>query len=362
MKLTIDKDKLDAGLSSVLGLAKAKATLPVLSCVLVRADADGLTLTTSNIDATIQRKIPAQVDKPGAVCVPAKRFADAVRVAGADQIEVAGDDKNVLALKSGSSAFKIKGLAADEFPPMPKIQGGKSFSMMQAELARALKRTAYAQSFDKSRYVLNGVLFQIKGKEGAITLVATDGRRLAKYDAGITTEVEGEFILPTEACGEVARMLGDAGEVNITFTDGNAVAFAAGITFVTKLVEGNFPNYKQVIPSETKESVTLNREEFIAAVQRAKIATTDRSPSVRLDLKKNSLALSSKTEIGDALGEISVNYKGSDMAISFNPDFALEFAQSVDDSEIKLGLIESLSPLVFTAKDTTAVVMPMRLS
>lgn len=360
MKLIIDKDKLDAGLSSVLGLVKARATLPILSCVLVRADADGLALTTSNIDATIHCKIPAKVDKPGAVCVFAKRFAGAVRVAGAEQIEVAADDKNVLALKSGNSAFKIKGLAADEFPLTPKIQGGKSFSMAQAELARALKRTAYAQLSDASRPVLNGVLFQIKGKEGAITLVATDGRRLARYSTGITTDVEGEFILPTEACGEVARMLGDTGEVNITLTESNAAAFAAGITFITKLVDGNFPNCKQVIPSETKESVTLNREEFIAAIQRAKVAVTDKDISVRLDLKKNSLALSSKTEIGDALGEITVNYKGN-MAIAFDPDFALEFAQSVDDSEIKLGLIDSLSPMLFTAKDTTAVVMPIRM-
>lgn len=361
MKLTIDRDKLSAGLAAVSGVVKGRTTLPILQSVLMRADpADGVVLTATNLDCTITTRVAAKVEKQGGLCLPAKRFADAVRVAAAETIDIETDEKHCAALKSGSSAFKVKGVAADEFHQITKLKDGKEFSISEPVLSPAIKQTAYAQSQDKSRYVLLGILFSMV--DGLLTLVATDGRRLALAKASGGSSADVNFILPTEAVAELRRVFaGYDGVINIAATDNMASFSAGGTTLTTKLVEGTFPNYKQVIPSDVKESVTVNREELIASVERARVMTSDKQISVRLNFGKNLVISAAVSDFGEASDSLAINYKGKPITIACNPEYLLDFAGSVEDKEITLGISSELEPIKVTAKDTFGVIMPVRL-
>ena len=369
MNFSIAKDQLIHGLQSVQNVVSTRTTLPILSNVLLRAEDNRLELTATDLDVTIICSVEANVKSKGATTVPVKKLFGVVRELGSPEIEIEVDDKNANSIRAGSSFYKINGLSADEFPPIPKFKESKKVVLPQEKVKSMLKKTSFAISTDESRYVLNGIFIILK--EHKMTMVATDGRRLAMVDeeVDIAETSQGEFIVPTKAVNELSRLLQDKGEVEIKFTE-NQVAFTLkddkgfSILIISKLVEGNYPNYRQVIPAETKERIALQREEFLQAVKRAELMTSDKSNSVKLHFSKNNLAITANSpEVGEARESLAINYKGKDIAIAFNPAYVIEPLNALTNDEVFIELIDELSPGVLKINGPFLyVVMPMRLS
>jgi DNA polymerase-3 subunit beta len=369
MKLTISKEQLIAGLQAVQNIVSNRTTLPVLSNVLLRAEGNRLDLTATDLDVTISSAVEATVERPGAITLPAKKLFGIVRELPTQSIELDLDDKNMCRITSGASYYKIHGLPPEEFPAMPKFAENRKITIAQDKLRGLLKKTSFAISTDESRFVLNGIFVSLK--EHTLTLVATDGRRLALAEEGvdIPANSQGECIIPSKAINELNRLLQTQNEVEIKFTD-NQVAFTLqgekgfATIIISKLIEGNYPNYKQVIPGECKERVPLVREEFLQALRRAEIMTSEKSNSVKLNFTKNKVEITANTpEVGEARESIAVNYKGPDMAIAFNPTYMMDPLKALDNDEVYLELIDELSPgLIKINGPFLYVLMPMRMS
>jgi DNA polymerase-3 subunit beta len=369
MNLAIGKETILNGLQAVQNIVTTRTTLPILSNVLLRAEGNRLELTATDLDVTITCSVEASVRSPGATTMPVKKLLGIVRELGSLEIELEVDDKNVTSLRSGASFFKVRGLGAEEFPPLPKLKEEKRLSLPQEKVRSMLRKTCFAVSTDESRYVLNGILFCLKDHK--LTMVATDGRRLALADeeVDISEKSQGEFILPAKAVTELNRLLQEKGELEITFAE-NQAAFALkdekgpSVLLVTKLIEGTYPNYRQVIPSEMLERVTLPREEFLHALRRAELMTSDKQNSVKLAFTKNNLAITANSpDVGEARETMAINYKGNDVSIAFNPGYLIDPLNALPDDEVFLELINELSPGVLKVNGPFLyVVMPMRLS
>jgi DNA polymerase-3 subunit beta len=279
------------------------------------------------------------------------------------------DEKHNCTIQSGSSFYKINGLSADEFPPAPQFKEEKRAVLPQDTVRGMMKKTSFAISTDESRYVLNGIFISLKDHK--MTMVATDGRRLALVDeeVDVTESSQGEFIVPAKAVNELNRLFQDKGEVEIRYSE-NQASFnlkddkGSSILIITKLIEGNYPNYRQVIPAETKERVGLVREEFLHALRRAEIMTSEKSNSVKLSFGKNRLEITANSpEVGEAKETMAVNYKGPEMAIAFNPKYMIDPLNALTNDEVFIELIDELSPGVLKINGPFLyVVMPMRLS
>ena len=364
MKFSIAKERLLEALVTVQGVVSTRTTLPILSNVLIRADEGRLTFTTNDLDCGISTSVEANVEKGGGTTLPARRLGGIVKELTNSDVMVEVDSKNHASLRCGQSFFKMMGIAEEEFPALPKLENGKTFTLKQNDLKDALRKTCYAISTDETRYVLNGILFTFK--ENKLSLVATDGRRLAlcEIETEFPRSQEIDIIIPTKCVGELQRMLLEVGEVKMTVTE-NHVAFESNNkTLVSKLVEGNYPNYKQVIPQETRERVTVERELFAAAVRRVALLSSEKSNSIKLTFTKNNLEIVSNTpEVGEAHESMAVNYKGKDMSIAFNPGFLQDPLRNLSDEEIHIDLIDEMSPGVLKiATPFLYVLMPMRIS
>ncbi len=369
MNLTISKEQIINGLQAVQNVVSTRTTLPILSNVLLRAEGDRLELTATDLDVTVACTVEAKVAKGGASTVPVKRLFGIVRELSSLEIELEVDEKNTCIVRAGPSFYKINGLSADEFPPLPKFKENKKVSLPQETLKGMMKKTSFAVSSDESRYVLNGIFLSLK--EHKLTMVATDGRRLALVDEelDIADESQGEFIVPAKTVNELNRLLQDKGGVEIHYSE-NQASFTlkdekqSSVLIVTKLIEGNYPNYRQVIPAETKERVALAREEFLHALRRAEIMTSEKSNSVKLSFTKNKLEITANSpEVGEAKESLAINYKGPDIAIAFNPKYVIDPLNALVNDEVFLELIDELSPGVLKINGPFLyVVMPMRLT
>src|SRR5712691_4260560 len=252
MNLTITKEQLLHGLQALQNVVSTRTTLPILSTVLLRAEGDLLEFTATDLDVTISCAVEAKVRKPGASTVPVKKLFGIVRELNNSEIDLEVDDKNVCSVRSGPSFYKINGLSADEFPPRPQFKEDKKVILPQETVRGMMKKTSFAISTDESRYVLNGIFISLKDHK--MTMVATDGRRLALVDeeVDVSEGSQGEFIVPAKTVNELNRLLRDKGEVEIQYAE-NQASFTlkdekgSPVLIITKLIEGNYPNYRQVI-------------------------------------------------------------------------------------------------------------------
>jgi DNA polymerase-3 subunit beta len=364
MKFSATKEKLLEGLQQVQNVVSTRTTLPILSNVLLQAKEGAVHLTTTDLDVGVRGSFEANVDKVGATTLPARRLFTIIRELPSSEIAIEVDGKNAASIRSGQSFFKILGLPEEEFPPLPKFENAKVVTMRQKDLYDGLRKTAYAISTDETRYVLNGVLFSFK--ENKLTLVATDGRRLAMLDIELEfpRSHEAEIIVPTKAVTELQRLLKDDGEVKISVGSGQIAFDLNNTLLVSKLIEGNYPNYKQVIPSEAKERVTLERETFLNSLRRVSLLASDKSNSIKLNFSKNNIEITANTpEVGEARESLPVAYKGRDFSIAFNPEFLMAPLRNLTEDEVFFDLIDEMSPGVLKIQTPFLyVLMPMRVS
>lgn len=369
MKITIAKEHLLNGLQAVQNVVGSRTTLPILSNVLLNARGDRLELTATDLDVTISCTVPATVAAEGAATIPVKKLFGISRELGSPEIDLETDDKNYCSVRAGASFYRIHGLAAEDYPPMPQFQKNRQVTVPQDKLRTMLRRTSFAVSTDETRFVLNGIFFSLK--EHKLSLVATDGRRLAltEGDVEVPAESHADFIVPTKAIAELNRLLTDQGNLEIKFSE-NQVAFTLlaengfNVVIISKLVDGSYPNYRQVIPAEPQERVTIPREELLHALRRAELMTSEKSNSVKLAFTRNNLRITANTpELGEAQENLAINYKGRDLAIAFNPIYMMDPLKALENDEVFLELIDELSPGVIKVSDPFLyVIMPMRMS
>jgi len=364
MKFSVTKEKLLECLQQVQNVVSTRTTLPILSNVLLQTNGSEVRLTTTDLDVGVRGSFEAQIEKEGATTLPARRLFTIIRELPSSEIQFDVDGKNAASIRSGQSFFKILGLPEEEFPPLPMFDESKVVTIRQKDLRDGLRKTSYAISTDETRYVLNGVLFSFK--DNKLTLVATDGRRLAMLDIDLEfpRSHEADIIVPTKAVTELQRLLTDEGDVRVSVGSGQ-IAFDLNDTLlVSKLIEGNYPNYKQVIPGEMKERVTLERETFLNSLRRVSLLASDKSNSIKLNFSKNNIDITANTpEVGEAKESLPVTYKGREFSIAFNPEFLMAPLRNLAEDEIFLDLIDEMSPGVIKIQSPFLyVLMPMRIS
>lgn len=366
MELKITKDALVDGIQIVQNAVSQKSSLPILSNVLLEAENNTLSLTATDLDIGICSTIPVQLEQAGAITVPARKFFDIVKALPEDsEITLSMKKNNFVNIKSGKAQFKIIGLPKEEFPQLPLFKDKDSITIEQATLKEMLNLTDFAISKDDTRYVLNGVLLIVKGEK--VTIVATDGRRLAVVNKDLPkkTLVDRTVIIPMKTVQEVKRMLGEEGEIKIKFSD-NQVLFSFDASFIlSRLIEGEYPNYKKVIPEKSTKEVKVKREEFLSAARRASIFTDQDSMAIKLSIKKKKMTISKNTPyLGEAKEEIDVDYNGnSDLDIGFNPRYLIDVLKSLSDEEIIFEVNDANKPgVVRKGLDYTYVVLPMQLT
>lgn len=374
MKLTISKQPFTQGLQAVQNVVGTRSTLPVLSHVLLQAEDNRVRLIATDLDVSISSEVDAKVVRKGAITLPAKLLVGFARQAPIEEISLEVDDRNACILTSGSSRFKLNGLPAEEFPPLPVFHELKAVTLPQSKLKELIRRTAFAASVEESRYVLNGLFFSFKDHK--VTAVATDGRRLAltKEEVEVDPEAQFEFIVPSKAVAELGRLLQDNGTVELRHTENQAqfsllpepgaqsAAPSGPVVLITKLVEGTYPNYQQVIPRECRERISLSREEFLHALKRAELMTSDKNSAVKLHFTRNQLVITANApEVGEAREVLSLNYKGTEFQIAFNPVYLSDPLRALEADEVFFELTDELSPGVLKINGPFLyVIMPMR--
>jgi DNA polymerase-3 subunit beta len=374
MKFKINRDHFSNGLQQVLNVVGSKATMPILSNVLIEAEKENISLTTTNLDLGIRCKIKAEVKETGSVTLPVKRLATIVRELPNVDVSLDSSPNHQVKLTSGGSQFRIMGIGKEEFPPLPDFGEDKSFSLEQSELVNMLKSVAYAQSADETRYILNGVYLNFR--DGKLSLVATDGRRLAL----ISKELEfpaanaGSIILPAKTVGELLRLLDKGAKMKISFNERRAAfqiatekdtsGLVENIYLFSKVVEGNYPNYQQVIPKETHQRIKLERELFLQCVHRAALVCSEKSNSVKIKLSSNLLEITAASpDFGESHEAMAISYSGPDLQVAFNPQFILDPLRALTKDEVFFELKDEVSPGVFkTLESFICVIMPVRLS
>ena len=374
MKFKINRDHFSNGLAQVLNVVGSKATMPILSNVLIEADKDFISLTTTNLDLGIRCKIKAEVKESGAVTLPVKRLATIVRELPNVDVTFDGSPNHQVKLTSGGSNFRIMGIGKEEFPPLPEFGDEKSFTLEQAELTAMVKSVSYAQSSDETRYILNGVYFSFK--DGKLSLVATDGRRLAliSKDIEVPAPSAGSIILPAKTVNELVRMLDKGEKLKISFnerrasfqisTDKDSSGLIDSIYLYSKVVEGNYPNYNQVIPKETHQRIKLERELFLQCVHRAALVCSEKANSVKIKLTSNLLEITAQSpDFGEAHESMAIAYSGPELQVAFNPQFIMDPLRALTKDEVFFEVKDEVSPGVFkTLESFICVIMPVRLS
>jgi DNA polymerase III subunit beta len=358
---------LDA-LQSVAGIVERRHTLPILANVLIRKTGGTLELTTSDLEIQVRTQADLGGDAGSyATTVGARKLIDILRALPADQTVTLSSAQNKLTLQGGKSRFTLQTLPADDFPLVNQsVDFGPAFSVPQKTLRSLVNQVHFAMAVHDIRYYLNGILFIAEGK--ALTLVATDGSRLALAQAALENEVPNkqEVILPRKTVLELQRLLRDEDTpIEMRFANSQARFLFSGMEFVTKLVEGKFPDYNRVIPKNRKNAVTLGRAPLLGCLQRAAILTSEKFKGVRVNLEPGSLRISSSNaEQEEAKEELEVDYNGDPIEIGFNVTYLIDVLANMSAEMVKLELEDSAASTLFTIPDQPGfkyVVMPMRI-
>jgi DNA polymerase-3 subunit beta len=364
MKFSIVRSKFLDGLQTVQNVVTAKGSLQILSNALIHAEGNQVCITTTDLDIAERCFVECDVEVPGSTTLPIRRLASIIRELDEGKILVEVNDDDLASVQCGSSYFKIIGMPTRDFPPVPATEGKFCYRIDQGKFREMLRKTCYAVSQDETRRVLNGVLLAFK--DNKLTMVATDGRRLALVEQEIEfpPEAETEMILPTKAVSELMRILGGEGDLKI-YAQKNQVVFEVGTTMLSsKLIDGVYPNYRQVIPGACDERVVIEREALLSALRRVSVVTTDKSNATRLTFGANQLTISTNTpDVGEGRDTVPVKYAGKEISIIFNPEYVMDPLKNMDDDEVFIELNDGHSPaLLKCGIPFLYVLMPLRIN
>src|SRR3954468_19525466 len=370
------QEKFLGALQAVSGIVERRHTLPILANVLIRKSGGTIEFTTSDLEIQVRTSAELGGDTANfATTVGARKLIDILRSMPADQIVTLSSNQTKLTLQGGKSRFTLQTLPADDFPLVQEAADfGPVFSVPQRVLKGLINQVHFAMAVHDIRYYLNGILFVAEGKN--LTLVATDGHRLALAQATLDVEIpKQEVILPRKTVLELQRLLrdekegeeGDKGgsQIEMRFAGNQAKFSFSGMEFVTKLVEGKFPDYNRVIPKNHKNAVTLGRAPLLSSLQRAAILTSEKFKGVRVNIEPGTLRIaSSNAEQEEAKEELEVDYSGNAIEIGFNVTYLMDALANMSQDMVKIELQDTNSSALITVPEQTGfkyVVMPMRI-
>ncbi len=337
MKFTITRDNLQEGLVAVAAAVPTKTTLPVLSNILVEAVKDGLRLSGTDLDIAVATTVAASVDQEGAITLPAKKLVEIVRELPSAGIRIAGSGEQRVSLECGHSRFKLLGLSREEFPAFPAVKFDQSWKVKSGDLQKLISHVAFAASTEESRPILNGVLWELRTDR--MRMVATNGHRLARMDVPLAgaTATSADLIVPPKALEQIRRLFGAEDEIEIGRSE-NHLGFRSDSTQVyTRLIEGPYPNYEQVIPRENDKVVTADRSALTAALRRMSTVASDQTHRIRMAFASGTCKLSVQTpDLGEAQEELAVTYEGDTLEIGFNATYMLEILKFMPTDEVRM--------------------------
>lgn len=375
MELKIATTELAKALGRSQGIVEKKSTMPILSHVLLEARKDQIIVSATDLDLAVssEHSEGCEILKDGALAVSARHLYEIVRALPEQQVTLKKAHNNYLEVRSGPSEFRIVGLPAEDFPALPRFEKVPFGEIDPQQLLDMIERTFFAVSTDETRYNLNGVFFEPSAD--VLRLVATDGHRLSLVErpAGGTFGLKKGVILPKKGLQELRKLLAEAAEAGektetkLGFVENSAVVRRPGVTLSMRLIEGLFPDYRQVIPKAGEKAVKVGRDRLQETLRRVSLLSTDKAHAVKLELTKGSLrVMSQNPDLGEAKEEVPVEYVGEPLKIGFNARYVLDVLAVMQSKDVSFELADDLSPGVLRGADEadkgfTAVVMPMRI-
>lgn len=366
MQFIVNKNEFLEALSCVQGVVEKKNVMPVLANVLLEAEGPILKISATDLEVAVHVSVQAKIEKPGKATVSARKLFDIVKESASEDIHLKQTDNERVEITSGHSVSKIMALPANEFPKLPELEG-KFVQVNKSDFVERLNKVAFAMSADETRYHLNGIYFS---KENSTTLnvVATDGHRLSleQTENFLENLPETGIIVPRKGINEMKKMMSATSEKAVEVAVGKRHLFVKTEkqTLFIRLIDGEFPNYRRVIPETTSLHVKIPRQELIGALRRVSLLSDEYSRGVKLYFSGNSLLVNtSNLEVGEAKEEITINYKGSPIEISFNSRYLLDVVNALPDEAIDLNFNDSSSPCLIKSESDagfSSVVMPMR--
>lgn len=370
MEFSISKSELLAGLYLSQGIVDRRTTIPILNNVLLEAAGNTLTISATDQEIAVRRACTAKVKTPGTVTAGARKLYEVVRELPDGDIVISGKENNWIEVKAGKGRFRLVGLDPREFPEVPKAtpDGAKLAVKIAADvLSQMLELTSFAISTDETRVTLNGILIE-GADDGRLRLVATDGHRLAVISRAVEGAVAGAgVIVPRKAVVEIRKVLeADGDEIDLILADGVAYVIRGPVEMSMRLIEGEFPDYNQVIPKKSPKTATVQSAVLLAGLRRVSIVSSERTKGVKLELEKRKLQLSTiNPDVGEGSEEVEVDYSGGDVNVGFNARYLMDLLSVVPgESEVEIGLNDEVSPGVLRLTgdaDYCYIVMPMRL-
>jgi DNA polymerase-3 subunit beta len=374
MKFSIEKGEFQRGLGRIQSIVEKRNTMPILANALLEVSGkkDGaLELAATDLEVGIRSSHPCEVAKPGRLTVSARKLHEIVRELPEEKVHLEASSNAYLTLRCARAEFTLAGTTAEEYPSLPNFAPKALALVPAAVLSEMIERTMYAASTDETRYNLNGVFVERIADTGKLRMVATDGHRLAYVDRalgdGFDSLAGAGVIIPRKGLAELKKLVDeeDADEIEIGFEGNNGLARKGSVTLTMRLIEGEFPNYRQVIPADRGQQLSLPTELFTHALRRVALLSAERSRAVKLELSEGQMRLSSNNpDLGDAREEIDIDYAGETTSIAFNARYLLDAVSATRSKEIRFGFRDALSPAELSPgddADALAVVMPMRL-
>jgi len=375
MKVRIGRDELLTGLQRVQGVVEKRNTMPILSNILLEAKQDGAEIVATDLEIGMRGLYKATVLQPGGVTVSARKLYEIIKELPAGEIELTSGDNNWTTISAGKSQFKIVGLPSAEYPALPTIDREGLIPLSGTGLLELIRKTLFAAGDNDARYILNGLLVTliITDKKTALRLVGTDGHRLAVAEqevgkAGHGSPQEIKAIIPKKAAQEIRRLLeegGGDGEPLIGFTKNLLIFRKSGLLMTSRLMEGNYPNYQQVIPKDGGKKISVNRAELESALRRVSVLSKDKANAVKVSFAPGSMTLfSSSPDYGEATEELVATYDGEALNTGFNARYLLDVFSIMDGETISLQMDTPLSPCLIQESESPGfkcVVMPIKI-
>jgi DNA polymerase-3 subunit beta len=337
MRFTISREKLLEGLQAVTAAVPAKTTLPVLANLLVETTDRGIRLSATDLDIAVSTEVAADVEAAGAITIPAKKLSEIARELPPSPVKLAASGEQRVTLECGRSKFKLLGLPRDEFPTFPAVRFNDSWRVKSGELQKLIQHTSFAVSTEESRPILNGVLWELR--EDRMRMVATNGHRLAKMDLPVesSSAPPGDLIVPPKALDQVRRLFPAEEELEIARGE-NHLGFRSPFTSVfTRLVEGPYPNYEQVIPKDNDRICLADKASLTSALKRMSVIASDQTHRIKMSFNAGMLKFSVTTpDLGEAQDELPVQYNGDQLDIGFNATYLLEILRYMPTEQVKL--------------------------
>ncbi len=364
MKFKIVRSKFLEGLKSVQNIVAGKGSLPILQNVLLEANDKEIRMTTTDLDISIRATCECEVVERGSTTLPVKLLFNAITKVAECEVTIETDSKERATINAGNASYKLAGMSEAEFPKLPQDEDSYVYTIPQQTFREMLRKVSYAASQDDTRRTLKGVLMSFKNSK--LTMVATDGRRLALVENEIEFPADGEkdIVLPSKAVGELQRSLNGEGDLSL-IVQKSQICFKLGdVMIYSKLMDDAYPNYKQVIPKETSEHISVDRQLMLDALDRASVMTMDEAHSTKLIFESGKLTVTSAaSDIGEAKDVVAIKYAGEKIEIMFNPNYVMDCLKAVDDDEVVININDGHSPAVIKCSiPFLYVLMPLRIS